>query len=50
MISRGLSLSTQNTASRAKLEVLFGDALQRQGQQSAAEAAYRRAIQINQSR
>jgi len=50
VISRGLSLSTQNTASRAKLEVLFGDALQRQGQQSAAEAAYRRAIQINQSR
>jgi len=49
-ITRGLSLSSAPSPARAKLELLFGDALQRQGQQDAAAAAYRRAIQINTTR
>jgi hypothetical protein len=49
-ISRGLSLSSAPSVARAKLELLFGDALERQGQPDAAAAAYRRAIQINATR
>ena len=48
--SRGLALSSSKTASRAMLEVLYGDALQRTGDYKPAEAAYQRAIEINAKR
>ncbi len=49
-VRRGLTLSQDNTAARAKLEVIHGDALKRFGEYVAAEAAYRRAAQINAAR
>jgi hypothetical protein len=48
--SRGLSLSMDDTAARALLEVLYGDALKETGEYAAAEAAYKRAVKINASR
>ena len=49
-VSRGLALSSENTAARSMLKVLYGDVLQRTGEYGQAEAAYQDAVEMNAAR